>query len=135
MPQISQIQRFRERPAGDSQKMTGRVNLADPTSGPSSEATGSIIPENCVAGINVIIAVPKMAANLWLFIKVEISSPIPVAMMIYSSAAGERQETAFMRYAKHKHRQAAEQEKVQHPQRDVWQLFTKQKFTTRGGVT
>ncbi len=38
-----------------------------------------------------------------------------------------------MRYAKHKHRQAAEQEKVQHPQRDVWQLFTKQKFTTRGG--
>ena len=38
-----------------------------------------------------------------------------------------------MRYAKHKHRQAAEQEKVQHPQRDVWQLFTKQKFATGGG--
>ncbi|CSP80345.1 Uncharacterised protein [Shigella sonnei] len=34
----------------------------------------------------MIIAVPKMAA-IWLFIKVEISSPIPVAMMIYSSAA------------------------------------------------
>ena len=32
LPQISQIQRFRERSAGDSQKMTGRVNLADPTS-------------------------------------------------------------------------------------------------------
>ena len=30
-----------------------------------------------------------------------------------------------MRYAKHKHRQGAEQEKVQHPQRDVWQLFAK----------
>ncbi len=62
----------------------------------------------------MIIAVPKIAA-IWLFIKVEISSPIPVAMMIYSSAAGERQETAFMRYAKHKHRQAAEQEKFSIP--------------------
>ncbi len=81
----------------------------------------------------MIIAVPKMAA-IWLFHKGGDQQPHSGGNDdIQQRRQGERQETAFMRYAKHKHRQAAEQEKVQHPQRDVWQLFTKQKFTTRGG--
>ena len=39
-----------------------------------------MIPEYWTAGIMVMRAVPKMAAT-WLLMKLEIRSPIPVAMM------------------------------------------------------
>jgi hypothetical protein len=44
---------------------------------PVSEATGVIMPENCVAGVIVAIAVPKIAASC-VFVKEDMSSPRPV---------------------------------------------------------
>ena len=45
---------------------------------PCSEETGSIMPENCTAGMIVISVVPKIAA-IWLDMKVETSRPKAVA--------------------------------------------------------
>lgn len=45
---------------------------------PSSEETGSIMPEYWIAGMSVRIAVPKIAA-IWLDMKVEMTSPMAVA--------------------------------------------------------
>ena len=44
---------------------------------PLSDATGVIIPENCVAGIVVAMAVPKIAA-IWVFANDDMNNPNPV---------------------------------------------------------
>ncbi len=69
------------------------------------------------------------------FHKVEISSPIPVAMMIYSSAARGASGNCLYAVRQTQTPTGRRQEKVQHPQRDVWQLFTKQKLLRVVGVT
>ena len=44
---------------------------------PERAEVGTIMPENCVAGIMVRIAVPNSAAT-WVLVKAETSRPMPV---------------------------------------------------------
>ena len=53
---------------------------------PSRDDTGSIIPENCLAGMIVAIDVAKIAV-IWLRVKADIKRPRPVEAVIKSSAA------------------------------------------------
>lgn len=81
--------------------------------------------------MQIILGYPKENGSNRLFIRWGISSPIPVAMMIYGNAAGVTSEAAFMRCIKPIKRKLGHRwGKVQHPSA-MYGGLCQQKFALR----